>query len=79
MLTYWHRPNFDLSICWFWQERIREIELELKGHLQDQRKRLGCSELNYWGSAKDRYQIEVPERHLSRKPQVVLWVLTHAR
>lgn len=55
-----------------WQERISEIERELKGHLQEQRKRLGCSELNYWGSAKDRYQIEVPERHLSRKPQVRL-------
>ena len=58
----------------FWQGRITEIERELKEHLQEQRKRLGCSELNYWGAAKDRFQIEVPERHLAKKPQVVLYL-----
>lgn len=52
------------------QERIKDIEAEFKGHLQEQRQRLRCSDVTYWGSAKDKYQLEVPERYLSKSGQV---------
>eukprot|EP00752_Nemacystus_decipiens_P016520 g14766.t2 len=48
---------------------IKEIKSELDGHLREQRKRLGCSDAEYWHSAKEKYQIQVPERYLSKNRQ----------
>lgn len=52
------------------QERIKHIEAGLKEHLQEERQRLRCSDVTYWGSAKDKYQLEVPERYLAKSGQV---------
>lgn len=65
-LTYF----YVLRSTIFSQERIKEIEFELSEHLTAQRQRLGCSDIKYWGSAKDRYQLEVPEKVISKKGQV---------
>ncbi|CAM9678906.1 unnamed protein product [Choristocarpus tenellus] len=50
-------------------ERINEIESELVEHLAEQRQLLRCSEVKYWGTAKDRYQLEVPEKVLAKHGQ----------
>lgn len=52
------------------KESIRSIESDLNKYLQEQRQRLRCSEIAYWGSAKDKYQLEVPETQLSKNGQV---------
>lgn len=52
------------------KDRITCIESELKDYLQEQRKRLKCPEIAFWGSAKDKYQLEVPEGVLSKNGQV---------
>ncbi|CAM9452412.1 unnamed protein product [Ectocarpus sp. 13 AM-2016] len=61
----------DLYFVWPFlaQMDIEEIKSELDGHLREQRKRLGCSDAEYWHSAKEKYQIQVPERFLSKNRQ----------
>jgi DNA mismatch repair ATPase MutS len=41
----------------------------LESHLRDVRKQLGVNDLNYWGTNKDRYQIEVPMAHANKVPR----------
>ncbi|XP_068089153.1 DNA mismatch repair protein Msh6 [Hyperolius riggenbachi] len=49
-------PDYD--------EALRDIkagEQNLTDYLEKQRKRLGCKNIVYWGTAKNRYQMEIPE------------------
>ena len=39
---------------------ISNIDTEFKSYLKDQSKRIGCN-IVYFGSAKNRYQLEIPE------------------
>lgn len=41
---------------------------EFAAYLKEQKKALSCSTLDYWGTGKDRYQIEVPETVAPRVP-----------
>ena len=59
------------------QGGIKEIKSELDGHLREQRKRLGCSDADYWHSAKEKYQIQVPERYFSKNRQVRRYAVVH--
>lgn len=52
------------------QSGIKEIKSELDGHLREERKRLGCFDAEYWHSAKEKYQIQVPESYFSKHRQV---------
>lgn len=52
------------------QSGIKDIKSELDGHLRDERKRLGCFDAEYWHSAKEKYQIQVPESYFSKHRQV---------
>jgi DNA mismatch repair protein MSH6 len=45
---------------------INCIKRELAEYLDRQRRRLGSQGINYWGSGRNRFQLEVPERALSR-------------
>ncbi|KAK3088442.1 hypothetical protein FSP39_019294 [Pinctada imbricata] len=47
---------------------IERTESCLQEYLSQQKTRLGCRTLVYWGSGKNRYQIEVPESMLKRVP-----------
>ncbi|XP_048728354.2 DNA mismatch repair protein Msh6-like isoform X2 [Ostrea edulis] len=47
---------------------LKAAERGLEEYLDRQRQRLGCRTLTYWGSGKNRYQIEVPESILKRVP-----------
>ncbi|XP_067901328.1 DNA mismatch repair protein Msh6 [Heterodontus francisci] len=49
-------PDYDQALA-----DIKETERNLQEYLEKQRKRLGCRNVVYWGSAKNRYQLEVPE------------------
>lgn len=66
--------GFDL-LCLLLQSGIKEIKSELDGHLREQRKRLGCSDAEYWHSAKEKYQIQVPERYFSKNRQVLVYAV----
>ncbi|GLD91752.1 hypothetical protein PINS_up000285 [Pythium insidiosum] len=59
-------PEYD-DVC----DAIRTIQEELDEYLNEQRTRLKCKSISYWGSKKeDRYQLEIPESALqSRQPQ----------
>lgn len=63
-----HVPGLVWSVLM--QIDIKEIKSGLDGHLREQRKRLGCSDAEYWHSAKEKYQIQVPERYFSKNRQV---------
>ncbi|CAN0061706.1 unnamed protein product, partial [Hapterophycus canaliculatus] len=62
-----HSPSFGSD--------IQEIKSELDRHLREERKRLGCSDAEYWHSAKERYQLQVPERYFSSNQQPSDYVL----
>lgn len=47
---------------------IKDIEGQLAEYLREQKKALRCDALAYWGTGKDRFQIEVPEAVSSRVP-----------
>uniref|UniRef100_UPI00398F65F0 DNA mismatch repair protein Msh6 n=1 Tax=Pristiophorus japonicus TaxID=55135 RepID=UPI00398F65F0 len=49
-------PDYDQALA-----DIKETDHNLQEYLEKQRKRLGCRSVTYWGSAKNRYQLEVPE------------------
>ncbi|PIK37037.1 DNA mismatch repair protein Msh6 [Apostichopus japonicus] len=60
------RPGVDED----YDEALRDIKAtqrKFDEYLEKQRRRLGCSSIKYWGSAKNRFQLEVPEAALSRK------------
>lgn len=46
----------------------KDIEKNLDNYLKEQRKATGISELSYWGTGKDRFQIEVPMAQASKVP-----------
>ncbi|XP_063300004.1 DNA mismatch repair protein Msh6 [Pelobates fuscus] len=45
---------------------IKAAEQNLNEYLEKQRKRLGCKSIVYWGTAKNRYQMEIPESFTER-------------
>ncbi|XP_075060208.1 DNA mismatch repair protein Msh6 [Mixophyes fleayi] len=49
-------PDYDEALRDF-----KTAEQSLADYLEKQRKRLGCKSIVYWGTAKNRYQMEIPE------------------
>ncbi|NXB81440.1 MSH6 protein, partial [Donacobius atricapilla] len=47
-------------------EDIRAIQEDLRKYLDKQRKLLGLKSVQYWGTGKNRYQLEIPESAVSR-------------
>ncbi|GFO37513.1 DNA mismatch repair protein msh6 [Plakobranchus ocellatus] len=47
---------------------IKDVEARLQAYLDKQKSVLGCRSLVYWGTAKNRFQIEVPENYLKNVP-----------
>ncbi|XP_066034197.1 DNA mismatch repair protein Msh6 [Chamaea fasciata] len=45
---------------------IRTIQEDLRKYLDKQRKLLGSKSVQYWGTGKNRYQLEIPESAISR-------------
>ncbi|XP_074531332.1 DNA mismatch repair protein Msh6 isoform X2 [Halichoeres trimaculatus] len=62
-------PEFDQALT-----SIKSCERELQDYLDQQKKRLGCKSLTYWGTGRNRYQMEVPdsisERNIPEEYQV---------
>ena len=46
-------------------DNISDIEGEMKEYLRDQKRHFGC-EIKYWGTGKNRFQLEVPAAKLSK-------------
>ncbi|XP_054456808.1 DNA mismatch repair protein Msh6 [Anoplopoma fimbria] len=49
-------PEFDQA-----QTSIKSCERELQDYLERQKKRLGCKNMSYWGTGRNRFQMEVPD------------------
>ncbi|KAM4772473.1 DNA mismatch repair protein Msh6 isoform 1-T1 [Rhinophrynus dorsalis] len=49
-------PDYDEAL-----RDIKTAEQCLNDYLDKQRKRLGCKSIVYWGTAKNRFQMEIPE------------------
>eukprot|EP00079_Xenopus_tropicalis_P010511 XP_002935421.2 PREDICTED: DNA mismatch repair protein Msh6 [Xenopus tropicalis] len=49
-------PDYDEAL-----KDIKTTEQDLNEYLDKQRKRLSCKTVVYWGTAKNRYQMEIPE------------------
>lgn len=49
-------PEYDQAL-----NGIKECERNLQDYLGRQKKRLGCKNLSYWGTGRNRYQMEVPD------------------
>uniref|UniRef100_A0A665WS10 DNA mismatch repair protein n=1 Tax=Echeneis naucrates TaxID=173247 RepID=A0A665WS10_ECHNA len=49
-------PEYDQALT-----GIKNCERELQDYLDRQKKRLGCKNMAYWGTGRNRYQMEVPE------------------
>lgn len=49
-------PEYDQALA-----GIRTCEGELTDYLDRQKKRLGCKKMAYWGTGRNRYQMEVPD------------------
>lgn len=49
-------PEYDQAL-----NEIKSCEKELLDYLERQKKRLGCKNMAYWGTGRNRYQMEVPE------------------
>ncbi|KAA0718310.1 DNA mismatch repair protein [Triplophysa tibetana] len=49
-------PEYDQALT-----GIKDCEKELQAFLDRQKKRLGCKTLSYWGTGRNRYQLEVPD------------------
>ncbi|KAG8584178.1 hypothetical protein GDO81_008715 [Engystomops pustulosus] len=49
-------PDYDEAL-----RDIKAAEQNLTDYLEKQRKRLGCKSIVYWGTAKNRFQMEIPE------------------
>lgn len=70
---------FGVGLLCLLQSGVKEIKSELDGHLREQRKRLGCSDAEFWHSAKEKYQIQVPERYFSKNRQVRVDAVVRSR
>ncbi|NWI79180.1 MSH6 protein, partial [Dryoscopus gambensis] len=55
-------PDYDEAL-----QDIKLIDDSLQEYLDKQRKLLGCKSVHYWGTGKNRYQMEIPESAISRK------------
>ncbi|KAG7462668.1 hypothetical protein MATL_G00187230 [Megalops atlanticus] len=49
-------PEYDQALA-----GIKDCERGLQEYLDRQKKRLGCKSLAYWGTGRNRYQMEVPD------------------
>uniref|UniRef100_A0A3Q3ILE9 DNA mismatch repair protein n=1 Tax=Monopterus albus TaxID=43700 RepID=A0A3Q3ILE9_MONAL len=49
-------PEYDQALT-----GIKNCERELLDYLDRQKKRLGCKSMAYWGTGRNRYQMEVPD------------------
>ncbi|KAM7408922.1 hypothetical protein PAMA_002576 [Pampus argenteus] len=49
-------PEFDQALT-----EIKNCERELQDYLDRQKKRLGCKNMAYWGTGRNRFQMEVPD------------------
>ncbi|KAM6916671.1 DNA mismatch repair protein Msh6 [Xenentodon cancila] len=49
-------PEFDQALT-----GIKNCERELQDYLERQKKRLGCKSMNFWGTGRNRFQMEVPD------------------
>nr|XP_023676866.1 DNA mismatch repair protein Msh6 [Paramormyrops kingsleyae] len=49
-------PDYDQALT-----GIKDCERVLQEYLDRQKKRLGCKSLTYWGTGRNRYQLEVPD------------------
>lgn len=49
-------PEYDQALT-----GIKNCERELQDYLDRQKKRLGCKSMSYWGTGRNRYQMEVPD------------------
>ncbi|XP_016389622.1 DNA mismatch repair protein Msh6 isoform X2 [Sinocyclocheilus rhinocerous] len=49
-------PEFDQAL-----NGIKDCERSLQEYLDRQKKRLGCKNMSYWGTGRNRYQLEVPD------------------
>ncbi|XP_071337062.1 DNA mismatch repair protein Msh6 isoform X2 [Trachinotus anak] len=49
-------PEYDQALT-----EIKNCERELQDYLDRQKKRLGCKNMAYWGTGRNRYQMEVPD------------------
>lgn len=56
-------PDFDQA-----KEEISQIESALEQYLREMKKHIGVSDLKYFGTNKDRYQIEVPMNLTNKVP-----------
>lgn len=56
-------PAYDSAM-----NEINLLKDKLDDYLKQQRKRMGCSSINYWGTGKNRYQLEIPESALRSSP-----------
>lgn len=55
-------PDYDEAL-----QDIKAVEEDLQKYLDKQRKLLGSKSMQYWGTGKNRYQMEIPESAISRK------------
>ncbi|XP_038592702.1 DNA mismatch repair protein Msh6 [Micropterus salmoides] len=49
-------PEYDQALI-----GVKNCERELQDYLDRQKKRLGCKNMSFWGTGRNRYQIEVPD------------------
>ncbi|XP_063047765.1 DNA mismatch repair protein Msh6 isoform X2 [Engraulis encrasicolus] len=49
-------PEYDAALA-----GVKECDRQLQDFLERQKKRLGCRTLAYWGTGRNRYQMEVPD------------------
>lgn len=49
-------PEYDQALA-----SIKSCERELQDYLDKQKKRLGCKGMSYWGTGRNRFQMEVPD------------------
>ncbi|XP_076831601.1 DNA mismatch repair protein Msh6 [Brachyhypopomus gauderio] len=49
-------PEYDQALS-----EIKDCERSLQDYLERQKKRLGCKNLAFWGTGRNRYQMEVPD------------------
>ncbi|XP_056342747.1 DNA mismatch repair protein Msh6 [Oenanthe melanoleuca] len=54
-------PDYDGAL-----QDIKAVEEDLRKYLDQQRKLLGSKSVQYWGTGKNRYQMEIPESAVSR-------------
>lgn len=54
-------PEFDQALT-----GVKNCEQALQDYLDRQKKRLGCKSMAYWGTGRNRYQMEVPDSFSER-------------